>query len=102
VRKRIDHGAFVVALVCPEEPAVNERIDLATVKFDRKTAITSPTTRPATTHSYCCARLGAFGLDGHTVGRFPIIPMFSVTIDCSAIVPDCIGRRTLYGNGNIG
>jgi hypothetical protein len=29
LRKRIDHGAFVIAFICPEEPAANERINLA-------------------------------------------------------------------------
>jgi hypothetical protein len=53
LRKRIDHSAFVITLVCPEEPAVNERVDLATVKFDRKTAKARPTSCPATTHSAC-------------------------------------------------
>jgi hypothetical protein len=51
--KRIDHGAFVITFVCPEEPVVNERVDLAMVKFDRKTAVAGPTSRPATTHSAC-------------------------------------------------
>jgi hypothetical protein len=37
VRKRIDHRAFVVTFICPEGFAANECVDLATVKFDRKT-----------------------------------------------------------------
>jgi hypothetical protein len=51
LRKRIDHGAFVVTFICPEEPAANECVCLAAVKFDRKTAKAGPTSRPATTHS---------------------------------------------------
>jgi hypothetical protein len=52
LRKRIDHGAFVVTFICPEEPAANECVYLAAVKFDRKTAKAGPTSRPATTHSF--------------------------------------------------
>jgi hypothetical protein len=51
--KRIDHRAFVVALVFQEEPAADECVDLAPVKFDGKTAKAGPTSRPATTHSAC-------------------------------------------------
>jgi hypothetical protein len=29
LRKCIDHSAFVATFVCPEEPAANERVDLA-------------------------------------------------------------------------
>jgi hypothetical protein len=53
VRKRIDHGTLVVTFIRPEEPAVNERVDLGAVKFDRKTAVSGPMSRPAKTHSLC-------------------------------------------------
>jgi hypothetical protein len=53
LRKRIDHSAFVVTLVCPEEPAVNECFDFGAVKFDHKAAKAGPTSRPATAHSIC-------------------------------------------------
>jgi hypothetical protein len=51
LRKRIDHGAFVGTFICPQEPAANECVYFAAVKFDRKTAKAGPTSRPATTHS---------------------------------------------------
>jgi hypothetical protein len=51
--KRIDHRAFVLAVVCPKEPATNERVDFAAVKFDRKAAKASAPSCPATTHSAC-------------------------------------------------
>jgi hypothetical protein len=51
LRKRIDHGAFIITLVGPEEPAADECIDLAAVKFDGKTAIAGPTSCPAAPHS---------------------------------------------------
>jgi hypothetical protein len=51
--QRIDHSAFLVTLGCPQEPAVNERVDLAVGKFDRETAIAGPTPRSAATHSLC-------------------------------------------------
>jgi hypothetical protein len=69
LRKRIDHSAFVITLVCPEEPAVNERVDLAAVKFDHKTAKAGPTSCPASAHSSCGGLPSGFGFDGHTVGR---------------------------------
>jgi hypothetical protein len=53
LRKRIDHSALVITLICPEEPAANECVDLAMVKFDRKTAKAGPTPRSATPHSAC-------------------------------------------------
>jgi hypothetical protein len=53
LRKRIDHSAFVVTLVCPEEPVVNECVDLAAVKFDHKTAKAGPLSCPASPHSAC-------------------------------------------------
>jgi hypothetical protein len=51
LRKCIDHGAFVGTFICPQEPAANECVYFAAVKFDRKTAKAGPTSRPATTHS---------------------------------------------------
>jgi hypothetical protein len=53
VGKRVDHSAFVITLVCPEEPAINERVDLGAVKFDHKAAKAGPTSRQATAHSIC-------------------------------------------------
>jgi hypothetical protein len=53
VRKRIDHGALIITLGCPEKSVLNESVDLAAVKFDHKTAIASPTSCPATPHSLC-------------------------------------------------
>jgi hypothetical protein len=53
LRKRIDYSAFIITLVCPEELAVDERVDLGAVKFDRKAAKASATSCPATTHSLC-------------------------------------------------
>jgi hypothetical protein len=85
LRKRIDHSAIVITLVCPEEPAVKERVDLATVKFDRKTAKARPTSCPATPHSLCCACPGDSGIDRHTVVVCPNIPMFSVTIIAASL-----------------
>jgi hypothetical protein len=67
LRKRIDHSAFVLALVCPEEPAVNERFDLGAVKFDHKTAKAGTTACPATTHSACGGCPGAFGFQVETL-----------------------------------
>jgi hypothetical protein len=95
LRKRIDHRAFLVTFVGREEPAVNECVDLAAVKFDHKTAKAGPTTRPATTHSACGGFPSGFGFDGHTVGR--LLHHANVLSDdyCSAIVPDCVGRCTL-------
>jgi hypothetical protein len=92
---RIDHSAFVDALVCPEETVVNERVDLGAVKFDHKTAKAGPTSCPATTHSACGGFPSGFGVDGHTVGR--LLYHANVLSDdyCSAIVPDCVGRCTL-------
>jgi hypothetical protein len=52
LRKRVDHSAFVITFVCPEEPAMDERVDFATMKFDGKTAKAGPTSRPATPHSF--------------------------------------------------
>jgi hypothetical protein len=60
LRKRIDHRAFVITLVCPEEPAVNERVDLGAVKFDHKAAKARQTSCPETPHSL-----------RYTVGRLP-------------------------------
>jgi hypothetical protein len=37
LRKRIDHGTFIITLVCPEEPAADECVDLAAVNFDSNT-----------------------------------------------------------------
>jgi hypothetical protein len=79
VRKRIDHGAFLVTFVCPEEPAVNECLDLAAVKFDREAAIAGPTSCPATTHSACGGFPCNLGLHGYTVRDYKIMPIFSVT-----------------------
>jgi hypothetical protein len=67
VRKRIDDSAFVVTFICPEEPAVNERVDLGAVKFDDKAAISGTTACPATAHSACGGFPSGFGFDGHTV-----------------------------------
>jgi hypothetical protein len=67
--KRIDHSAFVVALVFQEEPAANERVDLGAMKFDHKTAKAGPTSRPATTHSTCGGFPCDLGLHGYTVRR---------------------------------
>jgi hypothetical protein len=53
MRKRIDHRAFVVTVVCPEEPATNECVDLGAVKFDGQTPKPSPTSCPASPHSLC-------------------------------------------------
>jgi hypothetical protein len=53
LRKRIDHSAFVITFVCPEEPAVHECVDLAPVKFDHKTAVAGATSCPASPHSAC-------------------------------------------------
>jgi hypothetical protein len=66
LRKRIDNGAFVITLVCPEEPAANERVNLDAVKFDHKTPKAGPTPRPATTHSACGGFPSGFGFDGRT------------------------------------
>jgi hypothetical protein len=71
LRKRIDHRAFVLALVCQEEPAANECVDLGAVKFDGKTAKAGTTSRPATTHSACGGWPGGPGIDHHTAGRLP-------------------------------
>jgi hypothetical protein len=95
LRKRIDHS--VVALVCPEEPAVNERVDLAAVKFDHKTAKAGPPSRPATTHSVCGGFPSGFGFDGHSVGRLPNHANVLSDDYRSVTAPDCIGCRTLYG-----
>jgi hypothetical protein len=65
----IAKSAFVITLVCPEEPSVNERVDLAAVKFDGKTAKAGPTARPATPHSACGGFPSGFGFDGHNVRR---------------------------------
>jgi hypothetical protein len=51
LRKRVADSAIVFAVVYPEQPAADERIDLGAVNFDGETAITSPTSRPATAHS---------------------------------------------------
>jgi hypothetical protein len=67
--KRIDHRAFVITLVCPEEPAVNERVDLATVKFDRKTAKAGPTSCAASSHSLCDGFSCNNGFCRHVVNR---------------------------------
>jgi hypothetical protein len=82
-------------LVGPEEPAADECVDLAAVKFDHKTAKAGPTSCPATTHSACGGFPSGFGVDGHTVGR--LLYHANVLSDdyCSAIVPDCVGRCTL-------
>jgi hypothetical protein len=80
----------------PEEPAVNERVDLGAVKFDGKTAIAGPTTRPTTTHSLCSSLPCDFGFDGHTVRRLPNHANVLSDDYCSVIVPDCIGPRTRY------
>lgn len=53
--KCIDHGTFIITLVGPEEPAVDECVDLAAVKFDHKTAKASAMARPTASHSPCCA-----------------------------------------------
>jgi hypothetical protein len=93
-RKRIDHGAFVVTLVSPQKPAVNERVDLGAVKFDHKTAKAGPTSRPAAAHSACGGFPSGFGSDGHNVRRLLNHPNARSDDYCSAIVPDCIGRCT--------
>jgi hypothetical protein len=80
LRKRIDHSAFIIMLFCPKETAADESVDLGAMKFEGKTAITSPTSCPASPHSACGGFASGFGLDGHTVGRLPITPTFSVTI----------------------
>jgi hypothetical protein len=64
--KCIDHSAFVVTFICPEEPAVNERVDLGAVKFDHKTAKAGPTSCPATPHSACGGFPSSIGFDGRT------------------------------------
>jgi hypothetical protein len=71
LRKRIDHSAFVVTFVCPEELAVNQRVDLGAVKFDRKAAKASAPSCPASPYSSCGGFPSGFGFDGHTVGRLP-------------------------------
>jgi hypothetical protein len=71
LRKRIDHGAFVITLVGPEEPAADECVDLGAVKFDHKTAKASAPSCPATPHSACGGLPCDLGLDGHSVGRLP-------------------------------
>jgi hypothetical protein len=81
---------------------VNEHVDLATVKFHRETAKASAPSCAVTTHSACGGFPSDFGFDGHTVGRLFNHPNVLSDDYCSAIVPDCIGCRTLYGNGNIG
>jgi hypothetical protein len=35
LRKRIDHSAFVVTLVCPKEPVANECVYLTAIEFRR-------------------------------------------------------------------
>jgi hypothetical protein len=100
LRKRIDHSVFVVALVCPEEPAVNERVDLDTVKFDRKTAKASAPSCPATPHSACGGFPSGFGFDGRTVRRLPNHANVLDDDYCSVIVPDWVDCRTFSGNGD--
>jgi hypothetical protein len=95
LRKRIDNGAFVITLVCPEEPAANECVDLGAVKFDHKAAKAGPTSRPATAHSLCGGFPCGFGLDGHTVRRLPNHANVLSDDYCSVIVPACIGCCTL-------
>jgi hypothetical protein len=95
LRNRIDYSAFVITFLCPEQPAVNERVDLGAVKFDREAAKAGPTACPATTHSACGGFPSGFGLDGHTVNRLPNHTNVLSDAYCSAIVPDCIGCRTL-------
>jgi hypothetical protein len=101
LRKRIGHRAFIVTLFCPEEPAVNERVDLAMVKFDRKTAKASAPSCPATTHSACAGFPSGFGVDGLTVRRLLNHPNVLSDDYCSAIVPDWVDCRTFLGNGDV-
>jgi hypothetical protein len=68
---RIDHSAFVDALVCPEETVVNERVDLGAVKFDHKTAKAGPPSRPAAPHSACGGFPSGIGFDGRTSRGVP-------------------------------
>jgi hypothetical protein len=51
LRKRIDHSAFVVTLVCPKEPVANECVYLTAMNFDGQTAKASAPSCPAATHS---------------------------------------------------
>jgi hypothetical protein len=99
--KCIDHSAFVVTLVGPEQPAADECVYLTAMKFDRKTAKASAPSRPATSHSTCGGFPSGIGFDGHTVGR--LLHHADVLSDdfCSVIVPDCIGCRTLYGHRHL-
>jgi hypothetical protein len=78
--KRIDDGAFVITFVCPEEPVVNERVDLAMVKFDRKTAVAGPDAvprqrriRPAAVFRLASVLMAILSVVCST------LPMFSVT-----------------------
>jgi hypothetical protein len=93
-RESACHRAFVVALVCQEEPAVNERVDLATVKFDGKTAKAGPTSCPATPHSACGGFPSGFGVDGHSVGRLPNHTNVLNDDLFGSIIPYCAGRCT--------
>jgi hypothetical protein len=77
---------------------VNEHVDLATVKFHRKTAKASAPSCPATPHSACGGFPPGFGFDGRTVRRLLNHPNVLSDGYCSAIVPDCIGGRTRYDN----
>jgi hypothetical protein len=69
---------------------MDECVDLGVVNLDGKTAITGPTSRPATTHSHCCAWPGALCVDGHTIRRLShYAEVFSENC-CSAIVPHAV------------
>jgi hypothetical protein len=71
LRKRIDHGTLVVMIVCPEEPAINERVDLGAVKLNSETPIAGPTSCAATPHSLCSSTPCGFGFDGLNVRQLP-------------------------------
>jgi hypothetical protein len=67
--KRRRNRLRIFALVYTAGPAMDELVDLGVVNLDGKTAITSPTSRPATPHSLFGGFPCDFGLDGHIVGR---------------------------------
>jgi hypothetical protein len=89
LRKRIDHRAFMITLVGPEEPAADECVDLGAVKFDGKTAKAGPASRPATTHSACGGFPSSFGFDGRTGRRLRNHANVLSDDFYGAIVPDC-------------
>jgi hypothetical protein len=52
VKRRHDRVG-IIAVLHFEQPVADERLDLGAVNFDGETAITSPTSRPATAHARC-------------------------------------------------